>query len=31
MSGLDFETIVQIVMFVVAFYVMYLTFTKDVF
>jgi hypothetical protein len=29
MSGLDFETIVQLVMFVVAFYVMYLSLTKD--
>ena len=31
MSSLDFETIVQIVMFVVAFYAMYLSFAKDVF
>lgn len=29
MSGLDFETIVQIVMFVVAMYVMYVSLTKD--
>lgn len=29
MSGLDFESIVQIGMFVVAFYVMYVSFTKD--
>jgi hypothetical protein len=28
---LDFETIVQLVMFVVAFYVMYVSFTKDPF
>lgn len=28
---LDFETIVQLVMFVVAFYVMYVAFTKDPF
>ena len=31
MSGLDFETIVQMVMFVVAFYAMYLSLSKDVF
>ncbi len=29
MSHLDFETIVQFVMFVVAFYVMYLSLTND--
>lgn len=29
MSGLDFESIVQIVMFVVTFYVMYVSLTKD--
>jgi len=29
MSGLDFETIVQIVMFVVAMYVMYVSLTRD--
>jgi hypothetical protein len=29
--SLDFETIVQLVMFVVAFYVMYVSFTKDPF
>jgi len=29
MSGLDFETIVQIVMFFVTFYVMYVSLTKD--
>ena len=29
MSHLDFETIVQLVMFVVAFYVMYLSLTDD--
>lgn len=31
MSELDFETIVQLIMFVVAFYVMYVSFTKDPF
>ncbi len=31
MSGLDFETILQLVMAVVAFYVMYISFTKDPF
>jgi len=31
MSGLDFESIVQIVMFFVAFYVMYVSLTKDSF
>jgi len=29
MSGLDFETIVQIVMFFVTFYIMYVSLTKD--
>lgn len=29
MSGLDFETTVQLGMFVVAFYVMYLSLTND--
>lgn len=29
MMGLDFESIVQIVMFFVAFYVMYVSLTKD--
>ncbi len=29
--NLDFETIVQLIMFVVAFYVMYVSFTKDPF
>lgn len=29
MSGLDFETIVQIVMFFVTFYVLYVSLTKD--
>lgn len=31
MSDLDFETIVQLIMFVVAFYVMFVSFTKDPF
>lgn len=31
MSNLDFETIVQLIMFVVAFYVMFVSFTKDPF
>jgi hypothetical protein len=31
MSGLDFETILQLVMGVVAFYLMYVAFTKDPF
>ena len=31
MSNLDFETIVQLTMFVVAFYVMFVSFTKDPF
>lgn len=31
MSGLDFETIVQIVMFFVTFYVLYVSLTKDTF
>lgn len=29
--NLDFETIVQLIMFVVAFYIMYVSFTKDPF
>jgi hypothetical protein len=29
MSGLDFESIVQIVMFFVTFYVLYVSLTKD--
>jgi len=31
MSGLDFETILQLVMAVVALYLMYVAFTKDPF
>lgn len=29
MSGLDFESIVQIVMFFVTFYILYISLTKD--